>query len=118
MRKITRKIAQAFIDRRPLKIDNSETDGMHLYLFGNLIAFNRGECIIMSLAGYPTPTTRERLNGVVQLMDGGRPFFQWHGKQYFDDHYIDDTCTVIWNWRTKTKTFYPQPIEDVLATLR
>jgi hypothetical protein len=118
MRKITRKIAEAFVSRKHLTVDNTETDGMNLWLHGNLIAANRGDCIIMTLADWPTPTTRERLNGLCELIDGSRPFYQHNRKQYFDHSQISKTDTIIWNPSSRTKTLAPYPIDEVLNSIR
>jgi hypothetical protein len=68
MRKITREIARAFHNREAKRIGNSRTDGNALYLHGNKIAeiFNDGELWITD-AGWMTATTKERLNGLVDV---------------------------------------------------
>lgn len=73
MRKITSDIVHAFIDGNSLSVGNSSTDGKQLFLFGNLIAWkgedrNGAPGIHLTLAGYNTPTTRDRLNGVLSVM--------------------------------------------------
>lgn len=65
MRQITRKIAEAFHNRQALKIDNTHTDGTSLWLLGNMIAQWGLRGLYISTAGYNTPTTRERLNGLL-----------------------------------------------------
>ena len=69
MRKITEKTAGAFVMHRSAASGNTWTNGSELYLHGNLIARweNEGETLALSLAGWNTPTTRERLNGVLQI---------------------------------------------------
>lgn len=89
MRKITLKTAEAFLNRRAMKMDNTEVKGryistngkgeeikdangfveMYLYLHGNLIAnFNQiQKGLYFTLAGWNTPTTRERLNGLFEV---------------------------------------------------
>ena len=64
MRNITEKIVEAFEGRRALKIDNSETDGDSLWLFGNKIAEWSEGMLCITNAGYMTKTTKERLNGL------------------------------------------------------
>lgn len=65
MRQITRKIVEAFESRRPLKIDNTRTDGTHLFLFDNMIAmWNIDGNLWITTAGWKTKTTKERLNGL------------------------------------------------------
>ena len=65
MRKITREIVAAFMNREAKTIGNSRTDKTTLYLHGNAIAKH---CLDGSMkittAGWNTPTTRERLNGI------------------------------------------------------
>ena len=87
MRKITREIVAAFMNRETKTIGNSRTDKTTLYLHGNAIAKH---CLDGSMkitaAGWNTPTTRERLNGLPgvkvyvrnhQLYLNDRP---WDGK--------------------------------------
>jgi hypothetical protein len=64
MRKITKEIKQAFDERRPLAIGNTTTDGNRVWLHGNLIIKREGDKVLGTLAGWNTPTTRERLNGI------------------------------------------------------
>ncbi len=87
MRLITKKITEAFRDYRAQKVNNSEVKVDHfdgrpgsvaLYLHGNLIAtFNPtgmsgyhhvGQAVSFTLAGWNTPTTKERLNGLFKTM--------------------------------------------------
>lgn len=64
MTQITERICRAFMNHRTLKIDNSETDGTSLWLFGNMVAqWRHGELCITN-AGWKTKTTKERLNGL------------------------------------------------------
>ena len=65
MRKITQRIKKAFEQGKSLKIDNTETDGQTVWLHGNAIVKRDGWGVIeWSLAGWNTPTTRERVNGI------------------------------------------------------
>lgn len=64
MRKITAEIVGAFERRESRAKSNTWTDGERLYLFDNLIAEHRDDGIYISLAGWDTVTTRERLNGI------------------------------------------------------
>ena len=69
-RKITEKIVYAFMTEKNFKLSNSEVknDGVltKLYLFNNKIAVKENSTgkVKITLAGYPTNTTRERLNGL------------------------------------------------------
>lgn len=64
MRQITERICTAFERRGVLKIDNSQTDGTSLWLFGNKIAEWREDGIWITDAGWQSKTTKERLNGL------------------------------------------------------
>ena len=65
MRKITQQICNAFINRQRLTVGNSHTDGDRLVLHGNTIAiWTKDNDLEVTLAGWPTPTTRERLNAL------------------------------------------------------
>lgn len=64
MRKVTREVVLAFMDGRPKRIDNTETDGVSLRLHGNTIAEWRPDGLWITDAGWPTRTTHDRLNGV------------------------------------------------------
>ena len=82
MRKITQKIANAFINGESLKIKNTETDGQSVWLHGNMIANKTGNGLQISMAGWPTVTTRERLNGICQAMGKNLRIVQRDHVQY------------------------------------
>jgi len=68
MRKISRDIAEAFRDGRKKSISNSMTDGSQVFLHGNRIAWKlEDDKVAITLAGWPTPTTRERLNAILDV---------------------------------------------------
>lgn len=98
MRKETSKIVQALLNGKPATAARTHTDGTSLFLHGNKIAtlerypFGGTKSVTMTLAGWGTPTTRERLNGLLQSLAhriGGQPtlahFSQQKGKQFFTD---------------------------------
>lgn len=64
MRKVTREVTDAFFNRRPRKCGNTRTDGTTIWLHGNAIAQWQGGELFITLAGWDTVTTRERLNGI------------------------------------------------------
>lgn len=86
MRKITEKLAQAFRARKPIRLSNSEvkvdpkTKCVELYLHGNRIAWTYkpraksirarygDEYLVISLAGWDSRTTRERLHGLLTYL--------------------------------------------------
>lgn len=72
MRKVTEKIADAFYAKRKLRVSNTYTDGQAVWLYGNKIVERRRDGIWVSLAGWNTLTTRERLNGILHKGFGSR----------------------------------------------
>jgi hypothetical protein len=64
MRKVTDKITTAFLAGKAKSLGNTSTDGKSLFLHGNMIARHAGEKLEVTLAGWPTVTTRERLNAL------------------------------------------------------
>ena len=65
MRKVTQQIKQAFERRQPLSVGNTMTDGETVWLHGNAIVKRDPDGLVRwSLAGWNTPTTRERVNGI------------------------------------------------------
>ncbi|NDG51969.1 MAG: hypothetical protein EBY39_02935 [Flavobacteriia bacterium] len=65
MRKVTQRIKQAFEQGKSLKVGNTETDGKTVWLHGNAIVKRDSDGLVRwSLAGWNTPTTRERVNGI------------------------------------------------------
>ena len=66
MRKISKQIAQAFNEGKTKSLGNTYTDGKSVYLHGNKIAWrSSGNGLELTLAGWPTATTRERLNAIL-----------------------------------------------------
>ena len=64
MRKITQQIKSAFESRQAKSCGNTTTDGNAVFLHGNKIIERREDGIYATLAGWNTPTTRERVNGI------------------------------------------------------
>ena len=91
MRKITREIVAAFMNREKKTIGNSRTDKTTLYLHDNAIAMH---CLDGSMkittAGWNTPTTRERLNG----LPGVKVYVRNH-QLYLNDRPWDGTWTKV-----------------------
>lgn len=87
MRKITQLAAQAFIAGRPFTQSNTtvthEGDNSRMYLHGNLIAHKTSDKLYVTLAGWPTVTTRERVNGLLTTMGRYERLFQHKHKQCF-----------------------------------
>jgi len=91
MRQETKKICQAFIDGKTARAARTHTDGEGLYLHGYEIAwFHHNDVddidrniLHVSFCGWPSSTTKERLNGLFDLLGFGRPFFTNKGTLYF-----------------------------------
>lgn len=91
MRKITEQAALAFANQRKFSGSNTlvtveQIDGVDqtkLFLHGNLIASMLNGELMMTLAGWPTPTTRERLNGLLNILGRPEGFWQSKHRQWF-----------------------------------
>ena len=65
MRQVTAQIKKAFEKGESLKVGNTRTDGKSVFLHGNEIVKRDPDGVVMwTLAGWNTPTTRERVNGI------------------------------------------------------
>ncbi len=90
MRQESAKIARAFLAKRQAKAARTHTDGHALYLHGNRIAWRNADgSVSLTLAGWGTPTTRDRLNTICDLAWGYRPYNQRDFVQYWHDTPID-----------------------------
>ena len=91
MRQITRDIVAAFMNREEKRIGNSHTRGEFLYLHGNAIACHNADGTIeVTTAGWNTPTTRERLNGIP-----GVKVYVRRGQLYLNDQPWDGNWARI-----------------------
>ena len=95
MRKISKLAARAFIEGRNFRRDNTEVnvckvihcERKELRLHGNVIARQTGDQPLkITLAGWGTPTTRERLHTLLKEM--GKDEGVWQHK--FDQYYGTD----------------------------
>ena len=96
MRKITEQAARAFHSAQPFKKSNTEVEvhdrDVLLKLHGHAIAWWNtftGDYEV-TLAGWPTPTTRERLNGLE-----GVHATQRNGIQYLNGNAWDGRWTKV-----------------------
>jgi hypothetical protein len=64
MKKVTEKVVSAFMQGKTLKVSNTETDGLALFLHGNKIAEKRSDGLYISNAGWMSNMTKERLNAL------------------------------------------------------
>ena len=103
MRKITRLAARAFIEGRSFRKDNTSVTykadvldplcvNMQLRLHDNLIAewidvaLPHSMNLRITLAGWPTVTTRERLNGLLTELGKREGVWQHKHEQYYGTH--------------------------------
>lgn len=95
MRKETRLIAEAFIQRKPKRAARSHTDGTAIYLHGHRIAWwEHDSSLSVTLAGWPSRTTMDRLNGLCELLGHGRPFHIVKSEPHHNDEKVS-AFTVI-----------------------
>lgn len=69
MRNITKQASDCFHAGKPLRLRNTEVavfenGTVELFLHGRAIARRKGSRLWFSTAGYPSVTTKERLNGI------------------------------------------------------
>ena len=90
MRKVTQEIIRAFMNDENKSVSNStvktDLENTKMFLFGNLIARKEKATgkIEISMAGYGTTTTRERLNAIP-----GVRVYQKGGIQYLNGNPIN-----------------------------
>lgn len=71
MRKVTKDITEALKQGKRAKSGNTRTDGEYMFLHGHGIARvdREHQEMYITLAGYRTATTVERLNGLMDTMN-------------------------------------------------
>ena len=101
MRKITKKIANAFAQGESLTIGNTRTAGGRVFLHGNcIVETDPWGKIEMSLAGWNTVTTRERLNGIAEVLGLEAKFTQKDFEPYLNGKYIADNMWYVVHGKT------------------
>ena len=85
MRKETHKIMSAFLKGEKASAQRTNTDGRSVWLHGNLIAERGTTKTWFTLAGWPTVTTRDRINGLLELSGSDSRVFQKNGIQFLDN---------------------------------
>ena len=98
MRKISKLAARAFIEGRSFNRDNTSVrivkrtpedshPNRRLYLHGNLIAeYTNARGLRITLAHWPTVTTRERLNGLLTELGKREGVWQHKHEQHYGTH--------------------------------
>ena len=83
MRKESLKIATAFAAGVAASAARTRTSGDAVYLHDNLIAQREEDgSVWVTLAGWPTVTTRDRLNTLCRVLGSGVRFYQRDHAQY------------------------------------
>ena len=95
MRKVTREIAEAFYHGKSKSVGNTSCNADRVLLHGNEIARRIGTRLELTMCGWGTPTTRERLNGICDMFGFGRPFSQSKCFQYYNNTKIADTDRIL-----------------------
>ena len=91
MRKVTEQIKQAFEQGKSKKVGNTETDGQTVWLHGNaIVKRDMSGLVFATLAGWNTPTTRERVNGIT-----GMGFHQINFCACLDGQPVDDNAWFV-----------------------
>ena len=84
MKKISIDSARAFLNNKPFNRQNmSVSDGV-MRLHGNAIAWSEENKLILSDCGWPTVTTKDRLNAILELLSKGF-IFQKHFNWFYKD---------------------------------
>ena len=82
MRQETQKIMSAFLRGEKASAQRTNTDGYSVWLHGNLIAERGKSKLWFTLADWPTVTTRDRINGLLELSGSDYRVFQKNGTQF------------------------------------
>ena len=94
MRKITAETYRAFEQGESLSRGNTYTDGQGLYLHENKIAERKAGWLYITLAGWNTNTTRERLNGLT-----GVQITTKQGQAYLNGKEWDGKWVQVQKWK-------------------
>ena len=96
MRNVTKDTVSAFLAGTTRTIGNTTSTGNTLLLHGNLIAERMPDgSVYATLAGWGSPTTRERLNGLTELLGLGRLFSQSKNVQYYGSNPVGVNETIV-----------------------
>ena len=78
MRKVTEQTCNAFLNRERKTSGNTTSTGDDLLLHGNCIAWHGDPGIVnLRMCGWGSVTTRERLNGLLELLQQRNPKLPW-----------------------------------------
>ena len=122
MKKVTETIANAFKQGLNKSLGNTSTDGKAFYLHGNKIAEWRTDGLYMTLASWNTATTRERLNGIAEILGLKVSFTQKAFKPYLNRALMDSSkwynvSNLHLNAVREVKTFDATPLGEFAKSL-
>jgi len=87
MRKIEEKMCLAIAERRNWQLDNTRVsvgnESVTVLLYGHVIARLRANILTIYDAGYPTATTKSRLNAILRSFNGGGVYQENHSWYYW-----------------------------------
>jgi len=86
MRVVTKTIKAAFENGVSKTVQNTCTNGKSVFLHGNEIIKRENGKVMVSLCGWNTPTTRERINGIT-----GAGIYTVKGNAMIDGNEISDS---------------------------
>lgn len=99
--KISKAAAQAFIERRPFRRDNTEVvvtspSFSVLKLHGTVIGENsEARGLHLTMAGWGTMTTAARLNAVMQALGRDARWHREDGVWHYGDRVLDDLDEIV-----------------------
>jgi hypothetical protein len=105
--RLTRDACQAFIDGDDMTRGNTHVHHngrpagaiSRLYLHGHLIAERDGIIIRITMAGYASNVTRERLNGLLELLNINRRIHVEKHAHYFRNTLTQEACEItVYEW--------------------
>jgi hypothetical protein len=107
MRKVTERIKKAFEQGKALKIGSTRTNGTSVFLHGNeIIRRDVSGLVFATLAGWNTPTTRERVNGIA-----GMSFHQVNFEPCLDGEPINPNDWFVKTVNGDAQALTPVPLE-------
>ena len=114
MRKLTEDIARAFVNGQKKTVSNTSTDGMSVWLHGHEIIRKTGNKEFkISLCGWGTPTTRERLNGILSFAGYDVRFFQQNHEQFIQSGHFSPLHVDVFDlWKVKSNGQIGQMYKD------
>lgn len=87
MSKAGKEVILAFLYMEPRTNRHDSTDGKRLMYRGNVIAEHRESGLWITMAGWPSVTTRARLNTLGSMVNPGFHVYQKDHEQYLDRRY-------------------------------